>query len=88
VIDLATRMVVGWQLAEHMRTSLVTDALTRAVTGGHAPPEVIFHSDKGCQYQCHSVKGRGPRWQSSLRVTRDPDLECDGGRGGVWRQPR
>ena len=50
MIDLATRMVVGWQMAEHMRTSLVTGALTMAVTGGHAPPEVIFHSDKGCQY--------------------------------------
>ena len=37
VIDLATRMVVGWQLAEHMRTSLVTDALAMAITGGHAP---------------------------------------------------
>ena len=35
VIDLATRMVVGWQLAEHMRTSLVTDALAMAITGGH-----------------------------------------------------
>ncbi|MCU1664693.1 MAG: transposase for, partial [Pseudonocardia sp.] len=36
VIDLATRMVVGWQLADHMRTSLVTDALAMAVTAGHA----------------------------------------------------
>jgi transposase InsO family protein len=56
VIDLSTRMVVGWQLAEHMRTSLVTDALAMAVTAGHAPPGVVFHSDRGCQYQCHSVK--------------------------------
>lgn len=50
VIDLATRMVVGWQIAEHMRTGLVTDALTMAITGGHAPAGVIFHSDRGCQY--------------------------------------
>jgi putative transposase len=48
VIDLATRMVVGWQLAEHMRTSLVTDALAMAVTAGHAPPGAVFHSDRGC----------------------------------------
>ena len=47
VIDLATRMVVGWQLADHMRTSLVTDALAMAVTAGHAPPGVVFHSDRG-----------------------------------------
>ena len=50
VIDLATRMVVGWQLAEHMHTSLVTDALAMAITGGHAPAGVIFHSDRGWQY--------------------------------------
>jgi transposase InsO family protein len=50
VIDLATRMVVGWQLADHLRTSLVTDALAMAVTGGHASPGTVFHSDRGCQY--------------------------------------
>ncbi len=49
VIDLATRMVVGWQLADHMRTSLVTDALKMAITHGHVQPGAIFHSDKGAQ---------------------------------------
>src|ERR1019366_5034485 len=43
VIDLATRMVTGWQLADHMRASLVTDALQMAVTPGHAGPGAIFH---------------------------------------------
>ncbi len=50
VIDLATRMVAGWQLAEHMRTSLVTDALQMAITHGHVQPGTIFHSDRGAQY--------------------------------------
>jgi transposase InsO family protein len=50
VIDLATRMVVGWQLATHMRTSLVTDAVQMAVTGGYVAPDAIFHSDRGAQY--------------------------------------
>jgi putative transposase len=50
VIDLATRMVVGWQLATHMRTSLVTDALQMAIDGGHVAPDAIFHSDRGTQY--------------------------------------
>jgi putative transposase len=50
VIDLATRMVVGWQLAEHMRTSLVIDALQMALDAGHVAADAIFHSDKGCQY--------------------------------------
>jgi putative transposase len=50
VIDLCTRMVVGWQLADHMRTSLVLDALQMAITHGHVGPDAIFHSDRGCQY--------------------------------------
>ena len=50
VIDLATRMVVGWQLAAHMRTSLIIDALAMAIDGGHVDPDAIFHSDRGTQY--------------------------------------
>ena len=50
VIDLCTRMVVGWQLADHPRTSLVTDALQMALIGGHASAGAVFHSDRGCQY--------------------------------------
>ena len=50
VIDLATRMVTGWQLASHMRTSLVTDALTMAISHGHVAPGAVFHSDRGAQY--------------------------------------
>jgi putative transposase len=49
VIDLATRMVVGWQLAAHMRTSLVVDALAMAIDAGHVQPDAIFHSDRGTQ---------------------------------------
>lgn len=50
VIDLATRMVVGWQMADHMRTSLVIDALEMARTHGHVRPQAVFHSDRGAQY--------------------------------------
>jgi transposase InsO family protein len=50
VIDLATKMVTGWQLASHMRASLVTGALAMAITHGHVAPGAIFHSDRGAQY--------------------------------------
>ena len=50
VIDLATRMVVGWQIADHMRTSLVIDALEMARLHGHLQPEAIIHHDRGTQY--------------------------------------
>jgi len=46
VIDAHSRRVIGWALAEHMRASLVTDALTMAVVQrGHPVTGVIFHSD-------------------------------------------
>jgi putative transposase len=50
VIDLSSRRVVGWALADNMRTELVSDALTMALQ--HRRPEdgLIFHSDRGCQY--------------------------------------
>jgi putative transposase len=50
VIDLASRKVVGWALADHMRTSLVEDALSMAFTTRRPADGVIFHSDRGCQY--------------------------------------
>ena len=53
VIDLASRRVVGWALADHMRTDLVADALRMACAQRRPPAGVIFHSDRGCQYTSH-----------------------------------
>ena len=51
VIDLFSRRVIGWSLTEHMRSSLVVDALATAVaTRGGLVDGVIFHSDRGSQY--------------------------------------
>jgi putative transposase len=50
VIDLASRRVVGWALADHMRTELVEDALKAAFVTRRPAPGVIFHSDRGSQY--------------------------------------
>lgn len=51
VIDLFSRRVIGWSVAAHMRTSLVSDALRMAVaTRGGTVDGVVFHSDRGRQY--------------------------------------
>lgn len=50
VIDLHSRAVVGWAIAEHMRTELVTTALDMALARREPPGELIFHSDRGTQY--------------------------------------
>ena len=51
IIDLFSRRVVGWSIADHMRTELVLDAL-RAALGSRVPEieGLIFHSDRGSQY--------------------------------------
>lgn len=52
VIDLFSRRVIGWSVANHMRTELVADALKMAVAtrGGRVDAGVVFHSDRGSQY--------------------------------------
>jgi putative transposase len=50
VIDLSSRRVVGWSMADHMRTELVADALRMAVAARRPGPGLIFHSDRGTQY--------------------------------------
>jgi transposase InsO family protein len=50
VIDIASRRVVGYALADHLRTELVADALVNAVAARHPGRGVVFHSDRGCQY--------------------------------------
>jgi transposase InsO family protein len=52
VLDAYSRTVVGWQLAAHMRTDLVLDALKMALHRREpgADVELIHHSDRGSQY--------------------------------------
>jgi putative transposase len=52
ILDAWSRRVVGWQLASHMRTTLVLDALRMALhqRGGGADVALVHHSDRGSQY--------------------------------------
>jgi transposase InsO family protein len=50
VIDLASRRVVGWAMADHMRAELVCDALKMALRARAPGPGLVFHSDRGSQY--------------------------------------
>ena len=52
VLDAYSRRIVGWQLARHMRTSLVLDALRMALSrrDAGADVELVHHSDAGSQY--------------------------------------
>jgi putative transposase len=50
VIDLRSCKVVGYAVADHLRTSLIIEALAAALLTRKPPTGVIFHSDRGCQY--------------------------------------
>jgi putative transposase len=51
VLDVFSRRVVGWSIADHLRTELVADALDMARLQRRPPPQqTILHSDRGTQY--------------------------------------
>lgn len=56
IIDIGTRLIVGWSLANHMRTSLVEDALKSALSWRAPAKEIIHHSDRGTQYASESYQ--------------------------------
>jgi putative transposase len=77
--DCATREVIGYAMAEHLRTELVLDAVAMAVRNGRLEADCIMHSDRGTQYTSteyreklvelglrHSVGRTGQCWDNAL----------------------
>ena len=54
VIDLFSRKIVGWSIQNHMRTSLVNDALLMAIWRRKPSKGLIWHTDRGSQYASYS----------------------------------
>ena len=50
VLDAFSRRIVGWSMAEHLRTELVLDALDMAISQRRPAPGLVYHTDHGCQY--------------------------------------
>ena len=74
VIDLGSRRVVGWAMADHMRAELVCEALEMAISSRRPGPELIFHSDRGSQYTSRQfgdlLASQGVRQSLSRGITR------------------
>jgi transposase InsO family protein len=56
VMDLYSRLVVGWALSERMTATLVIDALQMALWRRNIPQGAIIHSDRGSQYCSHDYQ--------------------------------
>jgi transposase InsO family protein len=50
VLDSFSRRIVGWSMADHLRTELVLDALDMAIAQRQPAAGLIHHTDHGCQY--------------------------------------
>jgi len=70
VIDLASRRIVGFAVADHMRTRLVTDAMRMALTRRRPNPGLVFHSDRGSQYTSRSFRDLLERHQVRQSLSR------------------
>jgi len=58
ILDLFSRRVVGWALADHMRTELVENALEMALGARVPDPNMLHHSDRGSQYASAAYRER------------------------------
>ena len=78
VIDLCSRKIVGWSMADHMRTDLVSDALKMAIMRRRPGDGLLHHSDRGVQYASDdyqhllashqmevSMSGKGDCWDNA-----------------------
>jgi putative transposase len=63
VLDAFSRRVVGWSMADHLRTELVLDALDMAITQRNPAPGLVHHTDHGCQRST-------PAWPSAAASSR------------------
>ena len=58
IIDLHSRLVVGWSLANHMRTELIEVALQAALGQRKPSPDLLHHSDRGSQYASTNYRNK------------------------------
>ncbi len=58
VLDLFSRKIVGWAMAEHLGHELALAALDMAIANRRPAPGLVHHSDRGVQYAAHGYRRR------------------------------
>ena len=90
VLDVFSRRIVGWAMADHLRTELVLGALEMALWNRRPAPGVVHHSDQGSQYaalafgqRCQaagvvpSMGSRGDCYDNAVTEAFFATLECE-----------
>ena len=71
LLDACSRRIVGWAMADHLRTELALEALRMAV-GQRRPRggELVHHTDRGCQYTAHAYQAELAAFGISCSMSR------------------
>jgi transposase InsO family protein len=70
ILDLATRLVVGWSMGETLETKLVIGALEMALRRRRPPPGLLHHSDRGVQYASNEYRELLERQKAVVSMSR------------------
>jgi putative transposase len=70
VLDLASRRIVGWSMAEHLEATLVVEAMEMALARRSPPPGLLVHSDRGVQYACDDYQALLQRHRLTASMSR------------------
>ena len=73
VKDMATREIVGWSMADHLRSSLCENALMMAIKHRLPPRGLMHHSDRGVQYACGPYRRILDRYGIQASMSRKGD---------------
>ena len=73
VIDMHSRMVVGWSMSERLDRGLVLDALSMAIGRRNPGPGLTHHSDRGSQYASNDYQGALAKHKMRCSMSRKGD---------------
>ena len=101
ILDLYSRKVVGWAMADHMRTTLCLEALRKALATREPAEGLVHHTDRGSQYASRdyrqaleaagiqqSMSRKGNCWDNAPVESFFGTLEQELVRGDVWSSHR
>ena len=64
LLEAHSRRVVGWAMADHLRTELALDALAMALRARRPGADRVHHTDRGCHYTSRGLLGGAGRSRS------------------------
>lgn len=84
VMDLCSRKIVGWSMADHLRVELVSAALAMATASRSPAPGLVHHSDRGVQYCCGEYRAELEAWGMVASMSRTGDCYDNAPQESFW----